>query len=164
MEIILTNMQREIALLHADRVEDDSLGRKDRGGARGITPEESRLKRRDSSCGELAASLALNVAWHMGFRAYGKPDIGEDIDVGTRPDKTDSKGVPYGLRYPYYKDRDHFHQLVVSVEPFRIYEVMGGLTGHEILLHPEWKSNPHGKGSVYWVPREYLRPYDRSQA
>jgi hypothetical protein len=159
MRIVLTALQRDIAFLHADRVEDDSAGRQDRGGARGITREESRRRRRDSSCGELAASLALGVAWHMGFRAYGKPDIGRDIDVGTRPDRTDKAGIPYGLRYPAYKNPEHFHQLVVSVEPYAVYDVLGGLRGREILEHPEWKSNPFGKGPVYWVPREYLKPY-----
>lgn len=165
MRIQLPPNAASAAFLHAAAVEFDSLGRENRGGSRRITPEESFRRRKDSACGEMAAAIAEGLPWRAGFRAFGKPDVGDDIDVGTRPDKTDRKGVPYGLRVGAGKLRNPgmFHMLVISVKESEVYDVIGGLRGHEILRlvqdHPEWKQNPYGKDPVYWIPREYLRPY-----
>lgn len=165
MICVLTDFQREVALLHAQRLEEASVGLRDRGGARGITPEESLARREDGSCGELAASLMTGIAWRMGVNQFGQADLGDHIDVKTRPDKTDARGVPYGLRFDPKASSNLFYLLVLSLEPTRKYQLAGGLWGWEIKAHPEyktWKSNPHGKGTVYWVPRDVLRMPDWS--
>lgn len=158
--IVLTDLQQEIGKLHARRIEEASAGLTNRGGARGITPEESLARREDGSCGELAASLMTGIAWNAGINEFRKADLGKWIDVKTRPDKKDSKGISYGLRFDPKSRPDLFYLLVLSLEPTRKYELAGGLWGREILAHPDfasWKSNPHGKGIIYWVPREVLR-------
>lgn len=105
--------------------------------------------------GEMAAAKALNVHWSGSVNTFKGADIGQRIQVRTRP--LDTERTRYDL---IVRDADKDSDIFVLVQgEADVFYVHGYIVGADA-KRDEWRQNYGGHQESWFVPRSALRPIE----
>lgn len=155
MHVTLSHAEERLARHVALRRRVTSLraGLSPRYGPRGNLLVLDRL----GASGEVAAARALGLTYTPRLLAAGRKGDVHGVEVRTRSQEWHDLIV-----HPADADERPF-VLVVLVDPWRVWRVVGWLPGAEAKRERWWR-DPAGGRPAYFVPQRHLRPIETLRA